>query len=375
MNVENMKVVFLCGSLEQGRDGVGDYVRRLAVSLADKGIEVAALALNDKHCTELYEGTQQAEEKNLTVVRIPAGWTEKRRFEHAKKWIDEFAPNWISLQFVPYSFHPKGIPSKLPKYLSTLKSPVRKWHIMFHELWIGTGSLKETLISIYQRFIIIRILNALKPAAINVSIALNQHRLKQVGFNSAILNLFGNIPKANLVANDSFTQPLQGKKNILYFGGPPRSEFREQVITGLKSFCSRFPEPVNVVLVSGNSQEKDHFVKLLEAELAACHSTIIDLGFLETDQLSNLMTTCSAGIIRSDPRYIGKSGSAISMLEHGLPVWMPKWDGVKTLEYEFRKELIYADLSEAVSSPGKAQYQSLLPGVVQTFISQLKSKN
>jgi hypothetical protein len=373
MNVENMRVVFLCGSLELGRDGVGDYVRRLAVSLADQGCEVAAISLNDKHCTELYEGTQEEEGKKLNVVRIPASWTEKHRFQYAKKCIDEFSPSWISLQFVPYSFHPKGIPSKLGKYLSTLKSPGRKWHIMFHELWIGTGSLKETLISIYQRLIIIRILNTLKPAAINVSISLNQHRLKQVGFNSAILNLFGNIPKANLVENDPITQPLQGKKNILYFGGPPRSEFRTQVITGLKDFCSHFTEPVNIVLVSGNSQEKDHFVKILETELSIYQSTIIDLGFLETDQLSNLMTTCSAGIIRSDPRYIGKSGSAISMLEHGLPVWMPKWDGVKTLEYGFRKELIYANLSEAVSSPGQAQYQSLLPGVVQTFISQLNS--
>ena len=42
-----MRIVFICGSLEPGRDGVGDYVRHLAVAVAQQGHETAAVALRD----------------------------------------------------------------------------------------------------------------------------------------------------------------------------------------------------------------------------------------------------------------------------------------------------------------------------------------
>ena len=43
-----MKLLFLCSSLEPGRDGVGDYTRRLAGECLRQGHEVRLLSLNDK---------------------------------------------------------------------------------------------------------------------------------------------------------------------------------------------------------------------------------------------------------------------------------------------------------------------------------------
>lgn len=44
-----MKLLFLCTSLEPGRDGVGDYVRLLAEACIEAGHECRLLALNDEH--------------------------------------------------------------------------------------------------------------------------------------------------------------------------------------------------------------------------------------------------------------------------------------------------------------------------------------
>src|ERR1022692_2576923 len=46
-----------------------------------------------------------------------------------------FNPNWVSLQFVPFGFHPKGLPFGLPRHLMSIIGS-RPLHWMFHELWV-----------------------------------------------------------------------------------------------------------------------------------------------------------------------------------------------------------------------------------------------
>jgi hypothetical protein len=43
-----MKIVFVCGSVEIGRDGVGDYTRQLGLELLNQGHEVRIIGINDK---------------------------------------------------------------------------------------------------------------------------------------------------------------------------------------------------------------------------------------------------------------------------------------------------------------------------------------
>ena len=46
---ETLKVLFICGGLHPGADGVGDYVRRLAAELICQGHLAGIIALNDAH--------------------------------------------------------------------------------------------------------------------------------------------------------------------------------------------------------------------------------------------------------------------------------------------------------------------------------------
>src|SRR4051812_17723271 len=108
-----MKIVFLCGCLEPDFDGVGDYTRILASQLISQGIDAMIISLNDNYVVDQYEGQQVVNAITIPVVRLPAGRSLKDRLFKAKMWIDQFDPDWLSLQFVIYSYHPKGTPFAL----------------------------------------------------------------------------------------------------------------------------------------------------------------------------------------------------------------------------------------------------------------------
>ena len=193
-----MRIAFICGSIEPGRDGVGDYTRRLAVECIRQGHECRIVALNDKRSAGCE--TQECDGVQIDCLRLPGSLPWKERFEQAREFLSAFDPDWISLQFVPYGFHPKGIPWRL---ICGLKAVIagKPLQIMFHELWIGFGAaapLKVRCIGALQRLCISRIIQTLKPRAIHTSNATYVGLLKRVGGLATELPLFGNIPVVDL---------------------------------------------------------------------------------------------------------------------------------------------------------------------------------
>lgn len=367
-----MKIIFLCGSLEPGRDGVGDYSRRLAGELIRQGHQAAAVALNDRQISEEYEGTQETGNIILPVLRVPSIWSSKQRFDRTRKWIDIFEPEWLSLQFVPYSFQRKGMPVGLAHYLASFNERYR-WHIMFHEIWLDAPHrLSQRIVAWAQQLIIIQCINKIKPAAVHVSMPFNQSRLQKNHIKSEVLHLFGNISKGNceetllLFNNSNFFS-----KNILYFGTAPRGKFLDLVKRELANFCQNQKLPIRIIVAAGNSIEKDIFIKYLTEELTSLQVTVVDCGFIEAEAISTLMSKCTVGIARTEAHLLGKSGSAMAMLEHGMPVWLPKWKDDTSLEITFRTNLVFSDLYKAIKTSTRPEYFTLLPDVAKKLIYQL----
>src|SRR4030081_3934353 len=107
-----MKIVFICGGLEPGRDGIGDYTHQLATELIKKGHTVSAIALNDKY-VKILKKEERLTNHDFIALRLPSNWKSAQRYKYAKDWIDSFDPEWLSLQFGPYSFNKKGLPFNL----------------------------------------------------------------------------------------------------------------------------------------------------------------------------------------------------------------------------------------------------------------------
>lgn len=311
-----MKIVFLCSSLEPGRDGVGDYTRRLASELIRQGHSSAALSLNDRYISDKFIGIQQSENTELSVLRLPASWDLKVRLEHAKTYIDDFDPDWLSLQFVIFGFHRKGLPFRLANQLAIL-GVGRRWHIMFHELWVGMNigaSKKNILLGYIQKFLIKNLINILQPSLIHTQTKIYQIQLDKMNFECGYLPLFSNIPvfkehtakKSNEIAAIS----------IVIFGSIHKGFPIEDFVKESADHCKEKALKIVFVFVGKCGSEQNNWVSICKSK----NFDVIVLGERSSEEISEVLSNSNIGISTNELSFIEKSGTAIAMLEHGLPV-------------------------------------------------------
>ena len=365
-----MKIVFICGCLEPGKDGVGDYTRKLAAELKRKGIKTSIAALFDKEIKNVDKNFQYDESTRIDVLRIPQIMKDSQRYKILTEYLKTSDPNWLSLQFVPYSFNVKGLPFKIGSNLKKLGNKF-KWHIMFHQIWLDNpDSLKAKLIGRTQKYLIKRLHENLKPNFVNVSTNYVHNKLIRESIPSEVLPLFGNISFSK--NEGKFKLEERGEKKILYFGSPPRDDFAEQIIIGFKKYLINHHQMINFIVISRPGILKNNFLQRIKNDDNLERLNVISFDFLPEKDISTIMQICDVGIVRSTEEFLGKSGTAISMLEHGLPIWMPKIDTIKLIDLNFRNHLIYSDLNNALQDTSQNILFSRLNEISDMFIRHLK---
>ena len=342
-----MKIAFLCGSLEPGHDGVGDYTRKLAGELTKQGNPTVIIALNDKAANVKSEEMQSVENIALPVLRIPFNYSSVERFSLAGKWLNSFNPDWISLQYVPYSFQNKGLPFGLKRSLQKLGEG-RKWHIMFHELWIGftkISPVKHRMIGFLQEKIAASIVRSLHPKAVTTTNRLYQLLLLKNNINATILPLFSNIPIAP--ADHSFISGvLKGipvKENELdqfvitgFFGNLyPEAEL-EKGLTEQLSQADAAKKKMICIGFGNISMEGLKEFKRLEAIFSG-KIKFLHLGKQSATNVSNLMQILDTAFSCTPAQHIGKSGVFAAMKLHGVNVILPKGDSIPEYDTEIKR--------------------------------------
>lgn len=332
-----MNVAFLTSSLEPGKDGVGDYTRRLAAECMRQGHRVALLALNDAHVSGQVNGVQETEGVSLTTLRLPSGMPWTLRVKEARFWLDSFNPDWVSLQLVLFGFHPKGLCFGLGKRLAAINAKA-PWHIMFHELWVGLGersSIKHRIWGTIQKSIVKALIKRLQPRAINTQTEPYRHVLDQAGIQASILRLFSNIPYARNdgpeVVADCFvghTLPKLGTRSQLYlvgvFGGIHPEWSASESITMLVPLVRRSHKRL-VMILFGKSGLKAEGLLHIKQSLAG-HAEVVIAGEQTDLQISKILQSLDLGLATSPWQIIEKSGAVAAMLEHGLPVLITRDD-------------------------------------------------
>lgn len=317
-----MRILFICGSLEPGRDGVGDYTRRLAGELTRQGQKVTLLAINDDFLTETLIGAQEDNGTSLEVIRIATSLASHKRFEQAKEWIEDFKPEWISLQYVPFSFHRKGLPLSLSSKLSKIGKGVR-WHIMFHELWVGMesdSSFKFVIWGWVQKHLIKSFTGNLNPSLIHTQTLLYQTLLEKLGFNPRYLPLFGNIPVVNSEFQDKRADNILIGFNscfsLVLFGtihpGVPVQSFAEEAA----AFSKKNKVEIKLVIVGRTGSEQGKWASIWEA----AGLKVELMGEQTPERISEILSSSLAGISTTPLALLEKSGSVAAMREHGLSV-------------------------------------------------------
>lgn len=374
-----MKILFICGSLEPGRDGVGDYTRRLAGELIRQSHQTAVVALNDRHILDKFDGTQEVDGINIPVLRVSHNLPVKKRFGLVKEWIHYFNPAWLSLQFVPFSFHSKGLPFSLGRLLSRL-SKDRNWHIMIHELWVGEGTINNTRQKVYailQKALISRLIKSLYPLTIHTHLPAYRLQLENFGWKVKELPLFSNI---SLVKKEH----EENKKNVFRVGIFSQAKASSSVIQFL--ICLEKQVAITgmafeVLLIGGGDTRMRAFGSTLE-NLEIFRNRVRYTGFLEPRELSWALQSCTLGLTPVPRHALGKSGSVAAFLAHGIPVAAPSffycYDSAEIGFFSINlcsSILLTPDLSKlkiAKASALEVKEQIQISSIANSFLSDLK---
>jgi hypothetical protein len=310
-----MKIIFICGFLEPGKCGVGDYSRRVASELIRNGHPSALLSLHDKFIESEFVGVQYSEGIEIPVYRLPSSMPASERFARAKNIIDKFNPDWLSLQFVLFAFNEKGLPFGLSNLMSSIGEG-KRWHIMFHELWLGMekeANLKFVLWGMLQRVLIEKIIRKLKPEVIHTQCQLHRLALAKLDVVAEILPLISNIPSTYR----KIEAPDNSKViSFVIFGsiyeGAPMEEFAREA--GL--FSNKHKVDIHLLLIGRNRAALTGWIKV--AKDAGLHVQV--LGELPVEEISEIFYNSSYGISTTPFLLSEKSGAVVAMREHRLPV-------------------------------------------------------
>ena len=307
-----MNILFLCGSAEQGKDGVGDYIRRLCGQLLRKGHKAQILSLCDIHTSHYFTETQFVEGSSVTVSRIPMGTSYSQQMAWTQEILNEGHFDWISLQFVPYSFHSKGLPFWLPEFLSKLEGK-HQWHIMFHELWIGIEreiTFKKKGVGFLQKRIIRQLEKSIGSKVVHTQSKIYQYYLSKIGITAQYLPLFGNISVTS--SNHENSELIK----IVVFATIHNNAPFEDFIIDLKKELEHLHKKAKFVFIGRHGALLNTWTAILK--LHAIEYEL--LGASSEEKISEVLMNSDYGISSTPYKISDKSGVLAAMQEHELPI-------------------------------------------------------
>jgi len=319
-----VRILFVCGGLEVGRDGVGDYTRRLALELVNQGCSASMLALNDPHLV----GNQTSlsnDGDSVNSLRLSSNSPWSKRLALARSFVQSEDPDYLSLQFVPFSFDPRGLCGRLAADLKDIGGG-RPWHVMCHELWIDSAfplPLKHRFLGLLQRPQVRKLMHRLGPRLVHTQLAYYQRMLAGIGVQSDLLPLHGNIPVAS--NREEGRHWLAGKIGaspddfVAGFFGDILPTIDERCLERYVAQASESQGRLWLLSAGRLSSGGASRWKLVEA-VCAGRASVKALGPLPEEDVTRYLSALDEGLTGYPPELAGKSGAVASMVEHGLAV-------------------------------------------------------
>lgn len=319
-----MNILFVCTSLEPGRDGVGDYTRLLASGCVDAGHTCALLAINDEHARQPVLHEMQTERGHeLPVLRLSPEKSWAARFVHAQEFVEKHAPEWMSWQLVPYGFHPKGI---IPDsaYEFTRLGLGRNNHVLLHELWIGLSmgeSLKNRVYGFFQRRALVEFIQHVSPVLLDTTNPAYRTVLVRRGFTPGILPLCGNIPVEPMPSAPPSSEWVGGIFGTIHPQFDPYP-----CLAALSSAAKAARRSLRILGFGRLGSHGEKLFAQLKDRYKSGRIEFDNLGQRSPAEISRLLQSLDFGIGTHPWALIGKSGAVAAMLDHGLPVIVPRDD-------------------------------------------------
>jgi len=377
-----MKILFICNSLAEGKDGVGDQTTRLAIECAGNGIAPILVGFSDKNITKI---ESYAIQSNIPVFRFPASMPLSEREAKLNEIIEANADiDWISVQFVSYGLNKRGIVNaEIPVFKRLLKG--FKVHIMFHELWVAEerkAPLKFKLLGRIQKWYIVKFLKAINPLIINTSMPLYKKMLERAGFTVSVLPLFSNIIRGeSKIADFKDKVPDEIYKHrdnyiiCCIFGSIYYDSW--DMDTLLSKLELEHQNSGKKILVSsiGKLPYGKEFWEGLPAKYK--HLEFLTFGMQDENFISYWLTHfVDLGVVTTPAIITGKSSSLMAYIDHGIPVFCKKNElafNFEITEDLFDKRLIQVDEDFEFKLVPRVPPKSLIKETTEIFIKALNN--
>lgn len=287
---------FLIPETAPGIGGVGDYARQLAGHLNDRGWAARSVP---------WSVSDEPPPVGPEVVPEPA---------------------WVSWQFVCYAYARGVWMLPLVRRLRR-RYPTAHLHLMVHELWPGTtrraGPLERLTSACRARQLRVMV-HRLNVRVIHTQIEFHRAWLRRWAIEASLLPLPGNIPIAapadRPVLPSSPGEAADHRRWVTlgFFGSTypnlAPGPFLQTIVEALRARSAR-----PALYFFGRNQAPAIFEKWVQAASACgvpCHA----LGALSPERVSQAIQELDYGVATTPAEALGKSGSAMALLEHGLPL-------------------------------------------------------
>ena len=368
-----MKIIFFCGSLEPGRDGVGDYCRSIAAELIKLGNTIRLVALNDRYIDHTLEQSEKLDDIEINTLRCSHKEKSKILLKILDKFTYTFQPDYSSLQYVPYAYHIKGLPVHLGRFLSKIKN-AGTWQVMIHEPFIEVSknqTIKEKFLRQIQIVCLKSAIKSIRAKVIHTSIPFYKDRLAEQGINSKVLPLFGNIKIVVDIKTTNIRKIDPYHMTAIYFGSAPEEDKQSIFAEKIRAYCEENNAAIEILICGKNGPHGARFISQIENACRNVSCKILLLGEKTGSEISNLFIKSDFGISRNYPEFVEKSGSSISMLEHGLPLWIPiTRESTSFTNLKFRPALCFQNLS-TVSQISRGAISPQLSKITKQFLNDI----
>lgn len=273
-----MKIVFITNNYPPVVDGVGDYTWFISNELQKKGFEVHVI------CKESAEILQYNSASSIKVWPVVTSW-DKNGFKRAYDIIDNISPDWLFIQYVPYSFQKWGMPFRFPFIFNKYKGTTVRILLTVHEpyirlqwqplrfflvgqvqriaLWLLARRVERVVTSI-DRYValigkytlvpitLVPIPSNITPVAISIDV-LNDLRKKIAPGKQRIISTFG-IRDHQLLVN-VFKEILKTEKNV------------RLLVTGVTSARAVYKDIEDYVYTTGYCAESEIYSYLKASDV------------------------------------------------------------------------------------------------------------
>ena len=322
-----MRIVFLGSSLDAGRNGVGDYIRRLVGELGRQGHSALALGLAD---------TEDALDAHDPVVRLDRRRPWPQRLLQARAALAGFNPDWVSLQFVPYAWHPRGYALGLATRLAPLFKGRRR-HVMFHELWVGLNRRDRfinRLHGIVQRRAALGLHRDLRPHLVHTQAPAYRATLAAEGIPATLLPLFSSLPvetaphpavRHHFLATHA-PALLAARTVIAGWFGTVHPEWDGGEIVGRLATAAQASGRQLLLVALGRTGGAGAALAAALRRDPPTGATFVELGELPPAEAARTIAAFDLALTPNPLALVPKSGTVATFLDHGVPVLVTRDD-------------------------------------------------